>query len=79
MKLRDMCCTPAERAVLRAALRRKRAWRALRLRVIQRDGYRCGDCGRLVLDTRKLQVHHLSYDRLGCEKLSDCHRRISTW
>lgn len=65
---------------------RSRAWKALRLAVFKRDGYRCEDCGCVVFDMSKLDCHHKRYERLGCERLSDlgtkckrCHRRVSTW
>jgi hypothetical protein len=61
-------------------------WKARRMAAIVRAGFRCGDCGRVVFDARKLQAHHLTYERLGCERPEDiaircarCHRRISTW
>lgn len=54
-------------------------WKALRLRVLTRDGRRCVLCrGR-----EKLQVHHDRYDSLGAEPLSilktfceRCHKRV---
>lgn len=55
------------------------AWRALRAKVLTRAGGRCEGCGRVAAP---LEVHHLTYERLGCERLSDltglcgaCHRR----
>jgi HNH endonuclease len=43
-------------------------WRQFRERVLARDGYRCVTCrGR-----RSLEVDHLTYVRLGHERLSDC-------
>jgi 5-methylcytosine-specific restriction endonuclease McrA len=52
-------------------------WKALRKKVILRDKRKCQHCG---VQTR-LQVHHLTYERLGHEMLSDlitlcrdCHR-----
>lgn len=44
------------------------AWRAVRGRVLQRDGCRCRDCG---LVSAHNDVHHLTYARLGCEALDD--------
>lgn len=65
---------------------RSRAWKAKRLASIRGSGYRCATCQRFVPDARKLQVHHLTYVRLGCERPDDlmvlcmrCHRRVSTW
>lgn len=53
------------------------AWRVLRARVLVRDGERCTRC----TAKRPLTVHHLTYDRVGREELSDlvtlcwrCHR-----
>jgi len=65
---------------------RSKQWRARRDTAIMRAGYRCCVCGRVHMDTRKLQVHHKTYDRLGKERAEDlmvmcrrCHRRVSTW
>jgi len=59
-------------------------WRAKRHAAIVRAGYRCAVCRRLYLDERKLQVHHVTYDRLGHERPEDLmvlcrrhHRRVS--
>lgn len=41
-------------------------WRELANRVKVRDGC-CVICG----STRRLQVHHRTYERIGCEKLTD--------
>ena len=53
------------------------AWAKKRSRVHMRSGYRCEWCG----GRGRLQVHHLTYERLGHERLSDlvdlcprCHR-----
>ena len=43
------------------------AWRATRRAVLVRDGHACTRCGR----TDILEVHHLTYARLGHELLSD--------
>jgi 5-methylcytosine-specific restriction enzyme A len=43
-------------------------WRAFRERVQARDGYRCVRCG----SRRRLEVDHLTYIRLGHERLEDC-------
>jgi hypothetical protein len=54
-------------------------WRNTRIRALQRAGYQCKRC-----ETRgqRLEVHHLTYDRLGRERESDltvlcepCHAR----
>lgn len=53
-------------------------WRRLRTRVLERDHHRCAECG----SVERLVVHHLTYERLGRERLGDlvalcdgCHRR----
>lgn len=43
------------------------AWQRKRQSALELAGYRCQDCG---VD-RELEVHHLTYDRLGNEVLSD--------
>jgi 5-methylcytosine-specific restriction endonuclease McrA len=60
----------------RAYLRSER-WQELRLLVLLRDEHRCRQCGA----TDRLEVHHLTYERLYHEPLSDlttlcldCHR-----
>ena len=49
------------------------AWRRRRQRALKRAGYRCQKCG----DRRRLEVHHLTYARLGRERAADlivlCH------
>ncbi len=54
-------------------------WKDVRRQVLMRDKHRCVDCGSRGL----LQVHHLTYDRLGNERMTDlttlcrsCHRRL---
>lgn len=42
-------------------------WRRLRDERLEHDGLRCVDCGAV----HNLQVHHISYERLGHEFLSD--------
>jgi len=53
-------------------------WQRKRTRVLQQRGAKCEVCG----IKHRLQVHHLTYDRLGNELLSDlkvlcwaCHER----
>jgi 5-methylcytosine-specific restriction endonuclease McrA len=53
-------------------------WKKVRARKLRQVGWKCERCGR----TSYLQVHHLTYDRLGRERLSDleiccagCHSR----
>lgn len=52
-------------------------WKDLRKSVYERSDYKCERCGSCHL----LQVHHRTYERLGCERLDDvellclgCHR-----
>lgn len=70
--------SPEHKRYMRSAL-----WRATRSRVIDSAGWQCSVCKRR---STKLQVHHLTYDRLGCERDEDlavlcarCHRRVSTY
>lgn len=42
-------------------------WRARRNAVLKRDGFRCVHCG----TTRRLQVHHITYARVGNERDDD--------
>jgi len=53
-------------------------WRAKRTRKLHQSGWRCSACG----GKRDLQVHHVTYERLGCELdedlrvlCADCHER----
>lgn len=53
-------------------------WKALRERKLRQVGYKCEECP----NTTYLQAHHLTYERVGNERLSDlkilckwCHRR----
>ena len=55
------------------------AWKALRARVLKRDGGMCQGC----LDARATEVHHMSYRNFGAEfafelvaLCSSCHQRI---
>lgn len=43
------------------------AWKAKRLDALDRAGHRCAGC----TATDALQVHHLTYERLGFERLTD--------
>ena len=57
---------------------RSARWRNTRIDLMKMRGKRCEDCGRAALS---LEVHHLNYDRFGCELPGDlevlchtCHR-----
>jgi hypothetical protein len=54
-------------------------WKATRRKRIELDGFRCVQCGSPI----NLNVHHITYDRLGCEDMEDlvtlcekCHERL---
>lgn len=54
-------------------------WRDKRNMVLERDGYLCQGC----LRNKATQVHHLTYEHLGCEFMwelvsvcDECHRRF---
>lgn len=46
-------------------------WLSLRLRVLARDQYRCQITGKTSQAGDPLQIHHLTYARVGCEDLDD--------
>jgi hypothetical protein len=46
-------------------------WLMIRAQVLRRDGYRCRMSGKVNHPGDPLQVHHLTYDRVGCESLDD--------
>ena len=55
-------------------------WRDIRLTVIKRDRYECQMCG---IDGVPLEVHHITYERLGHEHYDDlvslcrtCHQSV---
>lgn len=54
-------------------------WKAIRQKALKRAGYKCQLCS----ETKNLQVHHNTYERLGCEYLTDltvlcnkCHKHF---
>ena len=49
---------------------RSPAWRHKRERRLKLDGYTCQQCGKTSMDYR-LEVHHLTYERLGHERMED--------
>lgn len=46
-------------------------WQAKRRKKLRQVGRKCQYCGRSKRQGIRLQVHHLNYDRLGNEKMSD--------
>ena len=55
------------------------AWEEMRQKVFRRDGYKCVICN----EAKDLNVHHITYENLGAEKVSDlvtlcrnCHENI---
>lgn len=57
-------------------------WKQKRLVVLQRAQYCCERCG----ERQRLEVHHLTYDRLGAEHPNDlmvlcrpCHSQCHPW
>lgn len=44
-----------------------KAWNTLKEQILERDGHRCVQC----LNKENLQVHHLTYKRVGKEVLKD--------
>ena len=54
-------------------------WQDIRHKVFQEYGYRCDQCG----SSKNLHIHHITYEHLGEEKISDlvplcedCHKRL---
>lgn len=54
-------------------------WKQVKRKVLKRDGHHCQSCG----SSLHLEVHHVTYDRLGNEDLSDlvtlcnsCHSKL---
>lgn len=42
-------------------------WEKMRRRALYHDGYKCADC----MTAETLQIHHLSYLRIGHERMTD--------
>jgi 5-methylcytosine-specific restriction endonuclease McrA len=68
--------------------RRRPHWKKMRKKALHRDGYRCVDCrqARDELGAVPLEVHHLTYVRMGVERLEDlvtlcqrCHGTRHKW
>ena len=64
------------------------AWEAKKEERKKVDGYRCVCCGRSEEHTRRgLQVHHITYERLGhenvytdlCTVCGSCHKKIHAY
>ena len=57
-------------------------WKHLRKMALERDKYQCQLCG----SAKNIQVHHISYENLGCEEeiddlvclCSKCHSAVHT-
>jgi 5-methylcytosine-specific restriction endonuclease McrA len=71
----------SRRAILRAQ-RYGAYWRIIRQAALERDGRRCACCG----SKKRLEVHHLTYERAGHELLEDlvtlcqrCHATQHKW
>lgn len=54
-------------------------WKRTRRKRIEMDGFKCSSCGSPI----NLNVHHVTYDRIGCEDMEDlvtfcqtCHGRL---
>ena len=50
---------------------RTQNWQKLRFEVLKRSGGACERCGYRPYKRGGLQIHHLSYDRVGHESLED--------
>ena len=58
---------------------KSKEWQETRRRVFKEYGYRCDQCG----STKNLHIHHITYENLGEEGISDlvplcaeCHKRL---
>jgi len=52
---------------------RSEHWRRYRLRKLEATGYSCESCdSEYQWGYDRPRIHHLSYERLGCERLGDC-------
>lgn len=66
-----------------AAARRSKHWKRLRVEALKRDRFQCVDCSKTGC---LLEVHHLTYERMGAELLEDvvslcqaCHASRHRW
>ena len=55
---------------------RSQRWQDIRTKALERSGRTCEQCGRRQDDGYKLDVHHITYMRLGGELMEDVHYRI---
>jgi Asp-tRNA(Asn)/Glu-tRNA(Gln) amidotransferase C subunit len=67
--------------VIYAEYLQSRQWKAFRLKAIRYHGKSCMMCG--IKEVPYFHVHHLTYERLGCEKIKDvvvlcevCHNEV---
>ena len=66
---------------------RSPAWEQKKLERMQIDGFRCVMCGRSADHCRTLQVHHVTYKRLGnenvltdlCTVCGSCHKKLHNY
>ncbi len=62
-------------------------WEAKKAERMEIDGYRCVMCGRHISHCKTLQVHHITYARLGnenvltdlCTLCGSCHKKIHNY
>jgi 5-methylcytosine-specific restriction endonuclease McrA len=50
---------------------RSQRWQDIRTKALERSGRTCEQCGRRQDDGYKLDVHHITYIRLGGELMED--------
>lgn len=66
---------------------RSEAWEQKKQERMKIDGFRCVMCGRSIDHCRSLQVHHVTYKRLGnenvltdlCTVCGSCHKKIHNY
>lgn len=62
-------------------------WKQKEAERMEIDGYRCVMCGRSIDHCRTLQVHHVTYKRLGhenaltdlCTVCGSCHKKLHAY
>ena len=66
---------------------RSPAWEQMKRKRMEIDGYRCVCCGRHADRCRTMQVHHVTYERLGhedpyedlCTVCGSCHKKLHSY